>query len=191
MRELEIPYLVQIGFAGDCFVAFDEPDTPTSILRGQSRVLVATPRGVEMGVVMSKIDTPMSTADLGSSRLKILRSVTRDDALLIDRLQKYKTDAVRKCQDVLAASKSEAVLLDVDQLFDGNALVLHFLGPVDAIGREVTDEIVRQYESEVQSIRLSELMTHGCGPGCGSDAGGGCGSSGGCATCSVACGVKG
>ncbi len=174
-------YLVRIGFAADVFVAALQ--VPEMIISRGCEVLVQTPRGVELGEVFGEATPSHGGA---TSSLGIIRELTADDRLLVERLQRYKRDAVRRCQDVLAASESAAMLLDVDQLFDGNTLVLHFLGPVDAIGRELTDAIVAEYESQVQSIRLSELMTQGCGPGCGSDAGGGCGTSGGCATCAVA-----
>lgn len=174
-------YLVRIGFAADVFLAMPVI-AEMKISRG-SDVLVQTPRGVELGEVLGE-STPL--ADASDPSLRIIRELTPDDRLLVERLQRYKRDAVRRCQDILAASESAAVLLDVDQLFDGNSLVLHFLGPVDAMGRELTDTIVAEYESQVQSIRLSELMTHGCGPGCGSESAGGCGTSGGCASCAMA-----
>ncbi|MFG0254497.1 MAG: PSP1 C-terminal domain-containing protein [Rhodopirellula sp. JB053] len=175
-------YLVRIGFAGDCFVAVPVVELAT-YSRG-CEVLVQTPRGIELGEVLSEVLGESLKGD--SLPLRILRSLTDEDRLLVERLRRYKRDAVRKCQEVLANSESDAVLLDVDQLFDGNTLVLHFLGPVDALGREITDRIVAEYESRVQSIRLAELMTHGCGPDCGTEAGGGCSSGGGCASCAVA-----
>tara|TARA_A100001391_G_scaffold205055_2_gene203248 strand:+ start:570 stop:1166 length:597 start_codon:yes stop_codon:yes gene_type:complete len=195
-------YLVRIGFAGDVFLA--NPLLPEMKLGRGSEVLVQTPRGVELGEVLGESKFAAARATIGdvtchheahvhnSSSLTIIRGLTADDRLLVERLQRYKCDAVRRCQDVLAASDSAAMLLDVDQLFDGNTLVLHFIGPVDALGRELTNTIVAEYESQVQSIRLSELMTEGCGPGCGTDAGGGCGTATGCATCAVAgaCKVK-
>ncbi|EMI53746.1 PSP1 C-terminal domain-containing protein [Rhodopirellula sallentina] len=193
-------YLVRIGFAGDCFVAVPVVELAT-YSRG-CQVLVQTPRGIELGEVLSEVRgeslvektverPPVEPEGSEPSRgesppLRILRSLTDEDRLLVERLRRYKRDAVRKCQEVLANSESDAVLLDVDQLFDGNTLVLHFLGPVDALGREITDRIVAEYESRVQSIRLAELMTHGCGPDCGTEAGGGCSSGGGCASCAVA-----
>ncbi len=234
-------YLVQIGFAGDCFTAIYPSPVSAPEIPSQAKVLVRTPRGVELGTVLRQLSPPVlapvpQAADAAmnpasipaadsetetqpetrtdtladsltapmpdslvdaptapTAALTIIRRVTRDDQLLIDRLNQHKTKAVRRCQDVLARQSSEAVLLDVDQLFDGNTLVLHFLGPVDALGRELTDEMVKQYESEVQSIRLSELMSEGCGPGCGTPAaeGGGCGTGGGCATCAAgSCGTR-
>lgn len=182
-------YLVQVGFAGDCFFfpavdSGNEGTGSTLELKHQDRVLVQTPRGVELGTVMNQVTHVSDTA------LRILRRVTREDAMLIGRLEQHKVDAVRRCQRVLSESESDAVLIDVDHLFDGNSLVLHFLGPVDALGRELTDEIVRQYEAEVQSIRLSELMNKGCGPGCGTEASGGCGSNEACSTCSTGCALS-
>ncbi len=174
-------YLVRIGFNGDVF--FATPLLPELEISRGSEVLVQTPRGVELGEVLGQANP---SSDDQPSSLNIIRELTADDRLLVERLQRHKRDAVRRCQAILAESHSVAVLLDVDQLFDGNTLILHFLGPVDSLGRELTDTIVAEYEAQVQSIRLSELMTHGCGPGCGSDAGGGCGSAGGCATCAVA-----
>ncbi|TWU03783.1 hypothetical protein [Neorhodopirellula pilleata] len=196
-------YLVQIGFAGDCYLA-SGPEGPTSTnsslpdtrsavpptapeIPRHARVLVQTPRGVELGTVINRIRAIDTITERDSVSLRILRRVTHDDERLIDRLQKYKNEAVRKCQQVLAASDSPAVLLDVDQLFDGNTLILHFLGPVDSLGRDLTDVIVQEYENEVQSIRLSELMNVGCGPGCGTEVAGGCGTAGGCAGCSIGC----
>lgn len=174
-------YLVRIGFAADVFVATSP--VPEMTISRRDEVLVQTPRGVELGEVLGE---SMHSPPESESSLRIIRPLTADDRLLVERLQRYKRDAVRRCQDVLAASDSAAVLLDVDQLFDGNTLVLHFIGSVDALGRELTDTIVAEYESQVQSIRLSELITQGCGPGCGSDAAGGCGTAGGCATCALA-----
>jgi len=176
-------YLVQIGFESDCYLVFG----PDEVLPRHAGVLVQTPRGIELGSVIDRVDPADVIGESNSVSLRIVRRVTRDDERLINRLQKYKIEAVRKCQEVLSASDSPAVLIDVDQLFDGNTLILHFLGPVDAVGRDLTDAIVREYENEVQSIRLSELMNVGCGPGCGTETGSGCGTSGGCVGCAIAC----
>lgn len=171
-----ITHHVRIGFAGEIYLARAQ----RRIERGR-RVLVRTPRGVELAETLSVCeegDTPTT--------LEILRPTTHNDDLLIERLQRHKVRAVRECQSILAESESSAMLLDVDQLFDGGTLVLHFLGEPDALGRELTDAIVRRYEAEVKSIELSDLMQTGCGPGCGTADAGGCG--GGCSSCS-GCGI--
>lgn len=182
-----LAYLVRIGFAGDCFVAGSPPDDSAfqEPLAVGAEVLVQTPRGIELGEILAPIRQP----PVEPKSLKIIRELTADDRLLVERLGRHKRDAVRRCQDVLAARGSAAVLLDVDQLFDGNTLILHFLGPVDALDRESTNVVLAEYEAEVRSIRLAELMTHGCGPDCGTEdaEGAGCGSPAGCANCPKKC----
>lgn len=124
-----------------------------------------------------------------ASPVEILRRLTPEDRWLIDQLRRHRDRAVRHCQRALADAGFNGCLLDVDQQFDGGRLILHFLGPAD-VGREITDPIIRQYESIVRSTRLAERLTRGCGPNCGtsdSDC------KGSCAGCAVAdsCGVAG
>jgi len=171
-----IPHSVRIGFAGEVFVA----GYTGSLSRGR-RVLVRTPRGVELGEVLGPIQNATPHRPIG---LEIVRPTTENDERLLGRLNRFKVQAVRECQRVLSESRSSAMLLDVDQLFDGQTLILHFCGPADALGRELTEQIVRRYESEVRSIPLADLLDNGCGEGCGTAQASGCG--GGCASCSLA-----
>lgn len=180
-----ITHLIRLGFAGDVFRAGFEASLP----RGR-RVLVRTPRGVELADVLATL----GDADDGiPPALSVVRPTTPADEALLERLTRHKVRAVRRCQEILSQTRSPARLLDVDQLLDGGTLILHFLGDVDALTRESTDEVVRAYESEVQTERLADLMTTGCGEGCGTSAAtaGGCGDGGGggCAGCAVGCGT--
>ena len=59
---------------------------------------------------------------------------------------------------VVAESGSSSILLDVDQLFDGGTLVMHFLGPVDEIAESVTKKVVDRYESIVRTRHFSKLL---------------------------------
>ena len=102
--------------------------------------------------------------------------------MLIGRLQRHKRKAIERCRRELSQSGSESVLLDVDQLFDGGTLVMHFLGPVDDVAESITKRIVSEYESIIGARQLAKLLDVGCGPGCGEQDGSGCGS-GGCAGC--------
>jgi len=90
---------------------------------------------------------------------------------------------VEACQVALAESGSDAVLLDVDQLFDGGTLVMHFLGSVDAAAESITREITERYESIVRTRHFAKLLRDGCGPDCG-EKDGGCGSK--CGGCAIA-----
>lgn len=144
-------------------------------------MIVRTERGVELGEVVRQCPPPVTAENRD---IAILRPTTDEDELLIRRLQRHKREAVEACREALESAGSKAILLDVDQLFDGGTLVMHFLGPVDEIAESITKQVVDRYESIVRSRHFSRLLREGCGPDCGTEIGGGCG--GGCAGCAAA-----
>jgi cell fate regulator YaaT (PSP1 superfamily) len=173
-----------------------------NLQRGQ-RVIVRTRRGVELAEVVSRSSAPSSSGPDNrqterqqddSTRHRILRATTEQDELLIKRLDRHKRTAIENCRRELADAGCSATLLDVDHLFDGGTLVMHFLGPVDELVESITQRVVAEYEAVVRSRHLSKLLRDGCGPGCGDREGGGCGttgcSSGACAGCAVAASAR-
>ncbi|MFK8115370.1 MAG: hypothetical protein AB8B91_24445 [Rubripirellula sp.] len=169
-----LSFYVRIGSLAEVHVGTSE----TSLKRGR-RVVVRTERGVELGEVTSecRLSRP-------EKAVSILRPTSDEDELLIRRLDRHKREAIEACRIALAESGSQAVLLDVDQLFDGGTLLMHFLGSVDDIAESVTKKVVERYESIARTRHFAKLLRDGCGPDCGTEDGGGCGSS--CAGCAVA-----
>ncbi len=149
-------------------------------LRRGRRVIVRTSRGVELGEIVRRCHRESVAAQ---STVSILRPTTDEDELLIRRLERHKREAVEACRTELSGSGSTSILLDMDQLFDGGTLIMHFLGPVDEIAESVTKKVVDRYESIVRTRHFSKLLRDGCGPACGTEDSGGCGSN--CAGCAV------
>jgi hypothetical protein len=169
-------FFVRIGSLAEVHAA----RSPQPVGRGR-RVIVRTTRGVEWGEV---VGTCRGVSSTDPSAVQILRPTSDEDELLIRRLERHKREAVEACRRGLAESGSKAMLLDVDQLFDGGTLIMHFLGPVDPIAHSVTKQIAERYESIVRVRHFSKLLRDGCGPDCGTAEGRGCGSN--CASCAVA-----
>ncbi len=148
----------------------------------QARVICRTARGLEVGDVLhSSVQTP------GQADGELVRGVTVEDDLLLDRIERRKEEAYRACADLLARHDQDAVLMDVEHLFDGQGLYFYFLGEVSPEVERLTGELAQAYETKVQFRQFTETLAAGCGPDCGTEAaaGGGCGS-GGCASCAVA-----
>ena len=148
-----------------------------------TRVIVRTVRGLEIGAVLAPPEDFGTTAERDGT---ILRVMTIEDRLLEARLAKNSHAAYAACQQRLTELGLSACLMDVEHLFDGRTLVFYFLGDVAPEIEQMTDELAEIYEANVQFRSFAEAVTNGCGPGCGTAAaqGAGCGS---CATgCAVA-----
>ena len=186
-------YYVRIGVLGDIFVGQANASGVPSDFSYGTRVIVRTSRGVELGTILGEACS-MTRGNLDSIEkmpiVRLIRPTTREDELLIRRLERHKREAVEACRVSLAESGSAAVLLDVDQVFDGGSLVMHFLGDVDETAEAITKDVSERYESIVRTRHFAKLLGEGCGPGCGTSEGGGCGT--GCSGCAVkaACAVK-
>jgi hypothetical protein len=159
-----------------------------------TRVICRTERGLEVAEVLSPADQAV-TEDapgnfIGATQGTILRRVTVEDDLLIARLERNREQAFEECQQLLADRGIPAALAEVELLFDGQSLLFYFLGETTPEIDAVTSELAATYASTVQFHKFVDLLTAGCGPGCGTPEaeGGLCGSGpgGGCAGCSVA-----
>lgn len=183
MADLEC--LVGYGLSGD-FGRF-RARAPLELRRGR-RVVVRTPRGVEVGHVLRPADERVARWLPNTTVGELLRIATAEDETQVRRLA-AKSDALL-CR---AAALAEALalplsLLDAEILLDGEHAVLH---NVRWQACDVRD-LVRPLSSEFDlTIALCDLATaahedhdeHGCGScsgggGCGSCSGGGCGSCG-------------
>ena len=156
----------------------------------RSRVIVRTRRGLEVGDVLS----PPDDRDDGRSFPdgELLRGVTVQDELLQARLERNRQEAYEACATMLAESRTSAVLVDVEHLFDGQGLFFYFLGEVSPELEAFTGRLAETYEAKVQFRKFTETLIEGCGPGCGTEEAKGQGGCDSCSSCAVAgaCGTR-
>lgn len=165
-------YFLRVGSLAEVQIAISLAE-----LARDDRVIVRTSSGLQVGHVIGPCQEPVTDE---SNALRIMRQSTREDDLLIRRLNQHKRKAMELCRQRLQESGSDSILLDVEQMLDGQSLVMHFLGKVDQVAQSISNEIVEQYESVVRTRDFAKLLDEGCGPDCGS--GGAC-ASGSCAGC--------
>lgn len=148
----------------------------------RARVVCRTVRGLEVGEVLSA-----ASDEVGAEDGVILRGVTLEDDLLLERLERKRHDAFLACERLLRERGVCDVLIDVEQLFDGESLYFYFLGEPSLPAAQLTHELAEAYDAQAQIRQFADTLSAGCGPGCGTDeAENGCGSgSGGCSTCAV------
>lgn len=179
-------HLVRYSLLGHVgrFVAVDATRYPRN-----TRVVVRSPRGLEIGEVLAVPDLADSVE---KSDGQILRRVTVEDDLLVARLEKHRHEAFVACTDLLLEHDIPAVLVDVEHLFDGQGLFFYFLGEVPTQANSVIERLADTYETTVEFRKFAETLTEGCGPGCGTEEAKGQGGCASCTSCAVAsaCGVK-
>lgn len=149
----------------------------------ETRVVVRTERGLEIGTVLTTLDDTSADPNDEPADGSIIRRMTVADELLAARLDSRRLAALEGCQERLVALGFEAVLMDVEHLFDGTTLVFYFLGPVDERLSAVIDELAATYDARAQFQAFAEAVVAGCGPDCGTESAAGCGS------CSTGCAV--
>jgi cell fate regulator YaaT (PSP1 superfamily) len=171
------------GYVGH-FLAADAVRYPR-----RSRVVIRSPRGLEIGEVLTQPEDESTVVD---SDGQILRRMTVQDDLLQARLEQRRNEAFTACQRMLAEANVSAALLDVEHLFDGEGLFFYFLGEPPREATEMTQQLAATYELAVEFRQFAETLAHGCGPGCGTEEAKGQGGCSSCTTCAVAsaCGSR-
>lgn len=179
-------HLVRYGLLGHVgrFAAVDALRYPR-----RTRVVVRSPRGLEVGEVLAGPEQQAAAPDLDG---QILRRMTVQDELLEARLERRRHEAFDACSTLLAEARVDAALVDVEHLFDGEGLYFYFLGDPPPQATGITRQLAEAYEAAVEFRKFADTLSEGCGPGCGTEEAKG---QGGCATCSgcavaTACGTK-
>ena len=152
---------------------------PTVYPRG-SRIVVRTRRGLELGEILGTSDEDFKDE---ASDGAIIRRMTIEDRLLETRLLQNRDEALSACCQRLDEMNIDAVLIDVEHLFDGQSLYFYFLGDVPSEVDTMTDQLAELYEANVRFEKFADTLEHGCGPGCGTDSAEGAG----CEGCSTGC----
>jgi hypothetical protein len=182
-------YLLTYGNAG-AFGRFACAE-PLACRRGD-RVVVRSPRGQELGVVMRPANPEHGRLLADQFLGQILRSATEGDLQLAERMQQRGQRLFEDGRRLVRELKLPMEILDVEVLLDGRQAVVHHLRWVDCDPRPLMDSLSQNYRLLITLHDLALPSTEvdegpgehgGCGDaGCG---GGGCGScsTGNCASC--------
>ncbi|MFK7779491.1 MAG: Rieske 2Fe-2S domain-containing protein [Gimesia sp.] len=116
------PFLIRYGAMGwvDHFSA-EESD----IFSHRERVILKTSRGEEVGEILSSVsmlDNPVSTAG------QILREFTPTDQQTLSRKEDVTASVFQDCQKLIQERGMPTEIIDCEQLFDRETVVLYYLG---------------------------------------------------------------
>ena len=98
--------------------------------RRGDRVIVHTDRGVEVGEVLEAASSVAGKRPTG----ELLRVMSDEDQREQQRLESAHLSALRTCEELVAERKLPITIVDVEQLFDSQTIIVHYLG-------ELTEEL--------------------------------------------------
>ena len=178
-------FVVSFGKSG-ALGAFNAP-APLVLRRGD-RVVVRTPRGIEVGSVLCAASVRQARL-LGATGVgELLRPLAPADT---DRLPELD----RLAQELYAAARAQSddlgiAILDVEVLLDGQQAIVQYLGDaanVDRLAQALEARFALAVRMENLAQPVHEREEHGgCDkPDCGREAGGcsSCSTGGGCSSC--------
>ena len=197
---VELTYLIRYGVTGHVGRFRSHPLCGGPFDRGQA-VVIQSHRGMELGEVLLLLDAtaapgfggrvePPAGEDAGPIEKTdvphVLRAAASEDLARAEDVSESRSSRFTRCQGVIEEEGWPWELLDVEPLLDGQATVLHFLGPLQLDEASVRarfrvacdfDIVLEPVGSDPQGDGSDAIDEEaGCGSGCGS---GGCGSSGG------------
>ncbi len=188
-------YLVSYGQSGD-FSRFRSV-SPDRYQRGD-RVLVRSPQGLEVGVVMCPATAAHGRYLSAPAAGDLLRPLTEEDEHTLERLRERGQRIFEDAHRLAGELNIPVAILDVDVLFDGRQAVLYHLRRADCDYRPLVRALAKKHDLllTMQNLVLPTDPSageddHGCGrPDCGRSAGG-CSScsSGGCSSGSCGAGL--
>jgi hypothetical protein len=177
-------FVVSFGKNGALGV-FNAP-APLVLRRGE-RVVLQTPRGLEVGSVLCPASIRQARLLGAVTTGALLRPLSADDAARLPALEQVGQQLYEAARRQVPAG---AEILDVELLLDGQQAILHFVGDAPNL-----DEFARTLEQHFAlHVRLENLVQPagaaeehgGCDkPDCGREAGGctTCSTGGGCSSC--------
>jgi len=112
-----------------------------------TRVVTRTERGLEVGEVLCPAEAELVERLPEFREGQILREVTREDAVEIQRLREQAEREMEVCREYVARLKLPMQLVDVEHIFGGERVVVYYL----ADGRVDFRELVRQLAGEFQT----------------------------------------
>lgn len=180
-------YVVAFGKSGGlgCFTVVE----PLDLVRGD-RVVVQTPRGIELGDVLGPATLRQARLIGAQASGDILRRATEDDRSIVPQLQQQADELFAASRVVAERLALPLQILDVEVLLDRRHVLVQFVGGGEADVTKLVEALQIQDELQIRFENLAgpQVDEHddhshgGCDkPDCGRTNGG----QGGCTSCST------
>ena len=117
-------------------------------------VVVRSERGLEVGQVLCPASPRALELLAEPTRGRVLRRLTEEDRLALDRLRAQEAEELACCQRFVTQRRLQMELVDVEHLFGGERLVFYFLAEKRVDFRELVRDLARAYQTRIEMRQI-------------------------------------
>lgn len=180
---MEFPDQFVASFGKDAALGCFTASGPLELAR-HDRVLLQTPRGLEIGAVLGPATLRQARLLGAHVRGELLRPLTASDEPIVRKMSLVARELLSEGEQLVKESDIALTLIDAEAFFDLRHALLHVLHPSPDDLAPFVETLSHRTGLDVRLANLAipaEAEVHGCGePNCG-----GGGGEGGCSTCST------
>ena len=120
-----------------------------------AQVIIKSERGVEWGEVLSTASqTVRDYLGAQDSRGRVLREATAEDDDMREKLLTQEREQFRGCEEMIAESKLQMQLVDVEQIFGGERLVFYYLAEKRVDFRELVKALAKRFRTRIEMRQI-------------------------------------
>lgn len=143
-----MPQIVGVRFRPVTKIYYFDPH-PLNDLDFDTRVIVETSRGMEMGTVVQPIrEVPKS--ELKGKLKRVVRKATPVDLIQAEEYRAKEPEAAQKCSELAKKLGVPIKVLKADYSFDGTRLVFSFAAEQRVDFRDLVKELGRAFETRIE-----------------------------------------
>lgn len=143
-----MPLIVGVRFRPVTKVYYFDPNDIED-LDVDTRVIVETSRGVELGVVVQSVhDVPKS--ELKGALKRVLRKATPVDLIQVERYRAEEDDAVKKCNELSKEVDVPIRVIRADYNFDGSRLMFSFTAEQRVDFRDLVKVLNKEFNTRIE-----------------------------------------
>lgn len=143
-----MPQIVGVRFKPVTKIYYFDPG-PIRDMDMDSRVIVETTRGREMGVVAQPIH-PVSADEIKGKLKRVVRKATPLDLVEAEKYKMEEPRALARCNELVKELNVPMKVLSADYSFDGSRLVISFSAEQRVDFRELAKRLARSLETRVE-----------------------------------------
>ena len=144
-------YIVRYGIMRSIGVMASRNDI---VYRRSMEVIVRTDRGIEVGQVLCEAtDDALSHLDQPATG-HVIREVSNDDVSSIDGIDGDRKKKLAICQKHIEALKLDMKLIDVEQLFGGERLIVFYLSEDRVDFRELVKLLASEFQTRIEMRQI-------------------------------------